>query len=46
VERAEKINLIDTPGIGNFLSDAKAGLQVADAASRRRRRGWRRHGAD
>ena len=28
----QKINLIDTPGIGNFLSDAKAGLQVADAA--------------
>jgi len=28
----QKINLIDTPGIGNFLSDAKAGLQVADGA--------------
>ena len=27
-----KINLIDTPGMGNFLSDARAGLQVADAA--------------
>src|SRR5262250_989761 len=27
-----KINLIDTPGIGNFLSDAGAGLHVADAA--------------
>jgi elongation factor G len=27
-----KINLIDTPGIGNFLSDARAALQVADAA--------------
>jgi len=27
-----KINIIDTPGIGNFLSDARAGLQVADAA--------------
>ena len=27
-----KINLIDTPGIGNFLSDAKAALHVADAA--------------
>jgi elongation factor G len=26
----QKINLIDTPGIGNFLSDAHAGLQVAD----------------
>ncbi|HUC77127.1 MAG TPA: elongation factor G [Vicinamibacterales bacterium] len=28
----QKINLIDTPGIGNFLSDAHAGLQVADGA--------------
>lgn len=27
-----KINLIDTPGIGNFLSDASAALHVADAA--------------
>src|SRR3989442_11797249 len=27
-----KINLIDTPGIGNFLSDARAALNVADAA--------------
>jgi elongation factor G len=27
-----KINLIDTPGIGNFLSDARAALQVADGA--------------
>ena len=27
-----KINLIDTPGIGNFLSDARAALQVVDAA--------------
>ena len=27
-----KINLIDTPGIGNFLSDAQAALHVADAA--------------
>src|SRR5438876_2109000 len=26
-----KINLIDTPGIGNFLSDARAALHVADA---------------
>src|SRR5215210_3146011 len=25
-----KINLIDTPGIGNFVSDASAALQVAD----------------
>jgi elongation factor G len=28
----QKINLIDTPGMGNFLSDARAALQVADAA--------------
>ena len=27
-----KINIIDTPGMGNFQSDARAGLQVADAA--------------
>jgi elongation factor G len=28
----QKVNLIDTPGMGNFLSDARAGLQVADSA--------------
>src|SRR3954467_11284137 len=28
----QKINLIDTPGIGNFLSDARAALHVADGA--------------
>src|SRR3954469_9257165 len=27
-----KIHLIDTPGMGNFLSDAQAALHVADAA--------------
>ncbi len=27
-----KINLIDTPGFGNFFSDARAALHVADAA--------------
>src|SRR5579859_1797317 len=27
-----KINLIDSPGMGNFLSEARAALQVADAA--------------
>jgi elongation factor G len=27
-----KINLIDTPGMGNFLSEARAALRVADAA--------------
>ena len=28
----QKINLIDTPGAGNFLADAIAAVQVADAA--------------
>src|SRR5207253_8922835 len=28
----QKINLLDTPGIGNFLADARAALHVADAA--------------
>src|SRR5215510_5555906 len=28
----QKINVIDTPGMGNFLSDARAALRVADAA--------------
>src|SRR6267154_1037690 len=28
----QKINLIDTPGMGNFFSDARASLHVADAA--------------
>ena len=28
----QKINLIDTPGVGNFLADARAALHVADAA--------------
>jgi elongation factor G len=28
----QKINLIDTPGVGNFLADAIAALHVADAA--------------
>ena len=27
-----KINLIDTPGIGNFLSDTRAAMRVTDAA--------------
>jgi elongation factor G len=27
-----KINIIDTPGMGNFFADARAGLRVADAA--------------
>src|SRR5438046_5191023 len=27
-----KINLIDTPGMGNFLSDARSALRVAEAA--------------
>src|SRR5476649_3095505 len=28
-----KINLIDTPGVGNFLCDARAALHIADAAA-------------
>src|SRR5438445_5401171 len=28
----QKINLFDTPGMGNFLADARAALSVADAA--------------
>ena len=28
----QKINLIDTPGVGNFLADALAALNIADAA--------------
>src|SRR5438445_13439222 len=28
----QKVNLIDTPGIGHFLSDARAALHVVDAA--------------
>ena len=27
-----KVNIIDTPGMGNFLAEARAGLRVADAA--------------
>ena len=30
--RKTKINLLDTPGVGNFFADASAALQVADAA--------------
>src|SRR5471032_1660715 len=28
----QKINLVDTPGVGNFLSEARAALHIADAA--------------
>src|SRR5213078_1883333 len=28
----QKINIIDTPGMGNFFADARAALPVADAA--------------
>src|SRR5204863_2401748 len=28
----QKINLIDTPGISNFFADARAALQVSEAA--------------
>ena len=30
--KKHKINLIDTPGMGNFLADARAALHAADAA--------------
>src|SRR5580704_16008790 len=29
----QKINIIDTPGVGNFLADARAALHVADGAA-------------
>src|SRR5438552_3735021 len=28
----QKINIIDTPGVGNFLSEVRSALQIADAA--------------
>src|SRR5829696_2985234 len=28
----QKINLIDTPGMGNFFADSRAALNIADAA--------------
>ena len=42
----QKINLIDTPGMANFLTDARAALKVADAGADRRRRRVRRAGLD
>ena len=41
-----KINLIDTPGIGNFLSDARAALHRRRRRAGGRGRRRRRHGAD
>ena len=43
---ADKINFIDTPGMANFLSDARAALRVVGRGARRRRRGVRRRGVD
>ena len=42
----QKINLIDTPGVGNFIADALAALNVADAAVVVGGRRRRRHGPD
>ena len=41
-----KINFIDTPGMANFLSDARAALRVVGRRARRRRRRLRRAGLD
>ena len=41
-----KINFIDTPGMANFLSDARAALRVVGCRARRRRRRLRRAGLD
>ena len=42
----QKINLIDTPGIGNFFSDVRAGLQVLGSGGGRGRRRGGRDGSD
>ena len=41
-----KINFIDTPGMANFLSDARAALRVVGCRARRRRCGLGRAGLD
>ena len=41
-----KINLIDTPGMANFLTDARAALRVAEGGRAGRRRRPRRGGPD
>ena len=41
-----KINFIDTPGMANFLSDARAALRVVGCRARRRRCGRRRRSLD
>ena len=41
-----KINIIDTPGFANFLSDARAALRVGRGRPRRRRCRRRRRSAD
>ena len=42
----QKINLIDTPGMGNFFADAARRAERRRRRGRRRRCGRRRHGAD
>ncbi len=41
-----KINLIDTPGVGNLLSDTRGALRVVEAVARRGRRRRGRPGPD
>ena len=44
--RKTKINILDAPGYGNFLFEARLALRVADTARRGRRRGVGSRGPD